>query len=107
MAFDITRRVQWKRLCIEWGVVCVAVGVMMLFWDRLRTPGNVLGLAFGFVVYLAFGWLMAKLGYQRQRVRWDQARPAAGSAPTAPTAATSQRGRPAPTKRTNGGQRRR
>ena len=56
---------------------------------------------FGFVVYLAFGWLMAKLGYQRQRVRWDQARQTTSSSPAASSAPT--RSKPAPTKRTNGG----
>jgi hypothetical protein len=101
MAFDISRPVQWKRLCIEWAVVCVVVGVMMLFSDALRSPGNVLGLVFGFVVYLAFGWTMAKLGYQRQRVRWDRAGHASGTSPT--NGVAPSRSRPAPTKRTNGG----
>jgi hypothetical protein len=100
MAFDRNRPVQWKRLLIEWGVVCLAVGVMMLFFDSLRSPGNVAGLAFGGAVYLGFGWLMAKLGYQRQRVRWDQAR--AAGAPTATTSPPRSATRPAPTKRTNG-----
>jgi hypothetical protein len=72
----------------------------MLFWDGLRSPGNVLGLVFGFVVYLAFGWVMAKLGYQRQRVRWDQARQASSTPSAAATPTT--RSKPAPTKRTNG-----
>jgi hypothetical protein len=101
MAFDRRRPVQWKRLLIEWAVVCVAVGVMMLFWERLRTPGNVAGLAFGGVIYLAFGWLMAKLGYQRQRVRWDQTR---NRQPAAPAASAPLK--PPPTKRTNAGKRR-
>jgi hypothetical protein len=96
MAFDRNRRVQWKRLCIEWAVVTVVVVVLMGFIDSLRTAGNVLGLVFGGVIYLAFGWLMAKLGYQRQRVRWDQARPRTSTA--TPTASRST---PPPTKRTN------
>jgi hypothetical protein len=98
MAFDRNRPVQWKRLCIEWAVVALVVIVLMGFIDSLRTTGNVLGLFFGGVIYLAFGWLMAKLGYQRQRVRWDQARPPAtpSATPTSPS-----RGAPQPTKRTN------
>jgi hypothetical protein len=104
MAFDRRRPVQWKRLLIEWAVVCVAVGVMMLFWERLRSPGNVGALAFGGVIYLAFGWLLAKLGYQRQRVRWDQARARQSTTTTTPT--TPARRAPAPTKRTNAAKRR-
>jgi xanthine/uracil permease len=98
MAFDRNRSVQWKRLCIEWAVVALVVIVLMGFIDSLRTTGNLIGLIFGGVIYLAFGWLMAKLGYQRQRVRWDQTRP-----PAAPSAgsASSARSTPPPTKRTN------
>jgi hypothetical protein len=94
MAFDRNRPVQWKRLCIEWAVVALVVVVLMGFIDSLRTTGNLLGLVLGGAIYLAFGWLMAKLGYQRQRVRWDQARPGTTPAPTST--------RPPATKRTNG-----
>lgn len=101
MAFDRNRPVQWKRLCIEWAVVTLVVIVLMGFIDSLRTTGNLIGLLFGGVIYLAFGWLMAKLGYQRQRVRWDQARPPTGTTSASTPSTTSAHRRPPPTKRTN------
>jgi hypothetical protein len=100
MAFDRNRPVQWKRLCIEWAVVALVIVVLMGFIDNLRTTGNAVGLVLGGVIYVAFGWLMAKLGYQRQRVRWDQARPPSGSTPPS-SASSAGRATPPPTKRTN------
>lgn len=103
MKWNAARPVPWKRLFIEWAVIAVVVGVGAVLFTDNTTAGGFLSLLFGGVVYIGFGALLAKLGYQRKTLK--QMRAEAAAAPprqvgrsTTPTA----RQKPAPTSRTGG-----
>jgi hypothetical protein len=100
MAWDSTRPVPWGRLVREWLLyVAIMTLVLLLVVDADSRIGALAGLLVSGPLYLAFGAVLAKFGYQRQRLR----RPMAGqSTRSAPTPA-SGRPRPAPTRRTGGG----
>jgi hypothetical protein len=80
-------------------VVTVALVVIMTaFLDT--EPSALASLLVGGVVYLAVGYVLAKLGYQRASVQSIRDRQAAQRSATD---TTPRRPRPAPTKRTGGG----
>jgi hypothetical protein len=79
------------------------VGFAIVFRDRL-TPGPFIGLLVSGPIYLLFGGVLAKFGYQRKTLRdirreTDEKRAAAA----APVSTSATRARPAPTSRTGGG----
>lgn len=109
MAWDANRPVPWRRLVREWllyvGIMAV---VFLLFFRDNGLIGILAGLLVSGPMYLAFGYVLAKLGYQRKSLRELRAEPkpprrgrgadSNGSADPAPAA----RAKPAPTKRTGG-----
>lgn len=106
MAWDSTRQVPWARLFREWLVYAVVmIAVFMLFLRDTVTAGSVLGLAASFPMYLAFGAILAKFGYQRKTLRdlrttTQSARPSSSSTGVS---ASATRHRPSPTRRTSTG----
>jgi hypothetical protein len=106
MAWDSSRHVPWGRLFREWLVYAVVmIIVFALFLRDTVTGGSVLGLAASFPLYLAFGAVLAKFGYQRKTFR--DLRSATESSRSAPRPAehstANGRHRPQPTKRTTTG----
>ena len=101
MAWDSNRPVPWKRLVREWaiyaGVMSVAFAVVLRDWELVGVVG---GLVLSLPLYLALGYVLAKLGYQRTRLRRGSV---PTSAPTATQPAAATRARPAPTRRTGSG----
>ncbi len=105
MAWDSSRPVPWARLTREWAIfVAIMAAVFALAFRDDATVGTFAGLIVSGPVYLLFGAVLAKFGYQRKSLRdlraertAAQARKAA--APTAP----APRQRPAPTRRTSTG----
>jgi hypothetical protein len=96
--------VPWARLIREWAIY---VGIMIvlfavLFRDRALAP-IISGLLISGPLYLLFGAVMAKLGYQRRTIK--QARAEATAARVAP-AETAPRPKPAATRRTGATQNR-
>lgn len=103
MKWDARRPIPWRRLVGEWALVTIAlIGATAVFTDTpvTETFGAVI---LGGAVYLALGAVLARLGYQRATLR--QLRSAARTTTRPPDRPTPRR--PAPTKRTGGGQRRR
>jgi len=102
MAWDSSRTVNWKRLLREW---LVYVGVMaVIFAVFLRdkvTVGSVVGLVASLPMYLLFGWVLAKIGYQRQTYRALREQTLARK--KAPPSAPERRSPPAATRRTSTG----
>ena len=99
MAWDSTRPVPWQRLSREWLVYAlVMIAVFLVFARDDVNAFSVLGLAASYPMYLGFGWLLAKLGYQRKTFRdlRAAARPQPTNSPTRPA-------KPAPTRRTSTG----
>jgi hypothetical protein len=109
MAWDSSRRVPWARLCREWIVyVCIMI-LVFLGWTvvtgndlRLAT---IAGLLASGPMYVAFGAILAKFGYQRKTFR--DLRTARASAPRGSSSSNSTSGgarrRPPVTSRTSTG----
>jgi len=111
VAWDSSRPVPWQRLVREW---LIYVGIMavlfaVLFRDS-GLPGIIAGLLVSGPLYLAFGYVLAKFGYQRRG--WKELR---SEAPTRGSrdrrgggaeAVAGPRPKPAPTSRTGGGSQR-
>ncbi|HUS42517.1 MAG TPA: hypothetical protein VMY16_07605 [Ilumatobacteraceae bacterium] len=106
MAWDSSRPVPWNRLIREWLIyAAIMSAVFIIFFRGDNVVGAIAGVLISGPLYLAFGAVMAKFGYQRTRLK--DARRAAKSS-TAPSASGTEvddapRAKPAPTSRTAGG----
>ena len=109
MAWDSSRPVPWQRLTREW---LLYVGIMaVLFVVFFRTTsliGIIAGLLVSGPMYLMFGYVLAKFGYQRKSLKQLRAEtPERGSKSPKGTTADPDplqpRPKPAPTRRTGGG----
>ena len=103
MGWDSTRQVPWQRLVREWLIyVAVMAVILVVFFRDAGLSGALAGLLVSGPLYLLFGFVMAKFGYQRRSLK-GMGTPRAET-DAAPSAATTKTGRtPAPTKRTSGG----
>ena len=97
MAWDMSRPVPWRRLMREWLIYAAIMSVVFLLLFR---DGNTLGAIAGVLVsgplYLGFGWILAKFGYQRKTL--SEMRTPRAETPAEPAARSV-----APTRRTSGG----
>jgi hypothetical protein len=106
MAWDSNRPVPWNRLIREWLIyAAIMSAVFVVFFRGDNVLGAIAGVLISGPLYLGFGAVMAKFGYQRTRLKdvrgtakkpTDTADPAAGSG-------DAPRLKPAPTSRTAGG----
>ncbi len=108
MAWDSTRPVPWNRLIREWLIyAAIMSAVFLIFFRGDNVLGAVAGVLISGPLYLGFGAVMAKFGYQRTRlkdVRGGAKQAAeAGSDSTSPASPDAPRNKPAPTSRTAGG----
>ena len=96
MGWDANRKAPVRQLVREWLIYIAIVSLVFIafFFDSL-SAGTFVGLALSGPVYVGFGALMAKFGYQRQRLI---RRPAAQIRSERP----APRGKPAATRRTGG-----
>jgi len=105
MAWDANRPVPWGRLSREWLVYAVVMIVaFVVFFRETVTGASVLGLAASYPLYLGFGGILAKFGYQRKTfrdLRRETQRSRAETTDSTPR--TDNRRRPAPTSRTSTG----
>lgn len=96
MAWDSSRPVPWQRLVREWLIyVAIMVAIIFIAVQPSSRIGAFSGLLVSGPAYLAFGAVLAKFGYSRDRLRRATPKPRPQETPTQP--------RPAPTKRTGGG----
>lgn len=109
MAWDASRPVPWQRLTREW---LLYVGVMAVLFVVFFRTTSLLGIIAGLLVsgplYLVFGYVLAKFGYQRKTLKQLRSEaPVRGSKRSSgddrSAAAGSLRPKPAPTSRTGGG----
>ena len=112
MAWDSSRKVPLKRLVREWliyvGIASVAIVAFYVATNRKIDIGLFAGLLASGPMYLLFGSVLAKFGYQRKTMKdlraEREAAPLARSGGRGQSAVdTSVRTRPAPTKRTSTG----
>ena len=70
MAWDKTRPVPRQRLMREWLLYAVIMtAVFLLIFNDGNTAGAVAGVLVSGPLYLGFGWLLAKFGYQRKTLK--------------------------------------
>jgi hypothetical protein len=113
MAWDSTRIVPWQRLVREWLIyVGVMAIILVVFFRDSGVIGALAGLLVSGPLYLFFGFVMAKFGYQRRTLKGlNTPRAASGSgsgeddqaASVSSKSSTSGNRQPLPTKRTSGG----
>ncbi|MFN8024351.1 MAG: hypothetical protein U0Q03_22670 [Acidimicrobiales bacterium] len=116
MAWDSARPVPWRRLVRDWLVYMVLMVIVLLIVSRDQaSPGTIASLiVISGIVFVLFGALLAKFGYQRKTLKQvraeSEARAAEKAAARGATGTARARGatspsrpRPAPTKRTAGG----
>jgi len=113
VAWDSSRKVPWRRLIREWliyvGIASVAFVLFYLAKGKKIEVGLFAGLLSSGPMYLLFGGVLAKFGYQRKTMK--DLRSQRAERPVAATArasggnggAAGVRNRPAPTKRTSTG----
>jgi len=110
VAWDSTRPVDWQRLMREWVVYAtIMAAVFLLLFRDGSTVGAIAGVLVSGPLYLAFGFVLAKFGYQRKTLKQLRSEPnersgkrsGKRSGEQSGTAdASSARARPAPTRRT-------
>ncbi len=92
MAWDSTRPVPWNRLIREWLIyAAIMTAVFLLFFRGDNVLGAIAGVLISGPLYLGFGAVMAKFGYQRTRLK--DVRGAAKNAPESTTSASTPRRR--------------
>ena len=105
MAWDSSRPVPWQRLMREWVIYAVIMAfVFLVFFRDDGAIGAIAGVLISGPLYLGFGYVMAKFGYQRKSLkdlRTPQATPSSSSPSSEPVDERTRR--PAPTSRTSGG----
>lgn len=101
MAWDSTRPVPWRRLVREW---LVYVAIMAVLFAVLFRDSGMLGIFAGLLVsgplYLAFGYVLAKFGYQRKTWKQLRSEPRPDRASHAESSVPGPKPKPAPTSRT-------
>jgi hypothetical protein len=103
MAWDSSRPVPWQRLIREWLVyAAIMSAVFVIFFRNSNVVGAVAGVLISGPLYLAFGAVMAKFGYQRTRLK-DVRSARAAEVDQGSSESEAPRPKPAPTSRTAGG----
>ncbi len=106
MRWDSSRPVPWLRLVREWLIyVAIMAVILAIFFRDAGIIGALAGLLISGPLYLAFGYAMAKLGYQRKtlkEMRTPQSSSRRSDADDQPDEQRVRR-RPPPTRRTSGG----
>ena len=70
MAWDSSRPVPWNRLIREWLIyAAIMSAVFVIFFRGDNVLGAVAGVLISGPLYLGFGAVMAKFGYQRTRLK--------------------------------------
>jgi len=108
MAWDSSRPVPWNRLIREWLIyAAIMSAVFLIFFRGDNGIGAVAGVLISGPLYLGFGAVMAKFGYQRTRLKDARAavkKPKNVAAESGDTISPdTTRTKPAPTSRTAGG----
>jgi len=105
MGWDSSRPVPWRRLVREWLIyAAIMTAIFLIFFRSDNAIGAIAGVLISGPLYLTFGAVMAKFGYQRQRLKDIRAQARENPKPSASASAeAADRPRPAPTSRTGGG----
>ena len=103
MAWDSNRPVPWRRLVREWLVYVAAMAaVFLLFFRDNGVLGILAGLLISGPLYLLFGFVLAKFGYQRKSWKELRSEPRPERTRSGEEATVGPKPKPAPTRRTGG-----
>lgn len=103
MQWDSSRPVPWQRLMREWVIyIAIMAAVLAVFFRDSGLIGALAGLLVSGPLYLLFGFVMAKFGYQRKSLK-ELRTPRAQTSSANDDESDETRRLPAPTKRTSGG----
>lgn len=109
MAWDPTRPVPWQRMMREWLLyVAIMAVVFVVFFRDSSLVGIFAGLLASGPIFLVFGYVMAKFGYERKSLKQLRSEPrpprrrASSDDDADDSAEPAPRPKPAPTKRTAG-----
>lgn len=69
MAWDSSRHVPWRRFATEFVLFCAITTVVFYFVLQERRASTYLAVPIGAGLYVAFGAILAKFGYQRKTLR--------------------------------------
>ncbi len=70
MAWEMSRPVPWQRLIREWLIYAAIMAVVfVLVFNDGNTIGAMAGVLVSGPLYLGFGWVLAKFGYQRKTLK--------------------------------------
>ncbi len=108
MAWDSSRPVPWNRLIREWLIyAAIMSAVFIIFFRGDNVIGAVAGVLISGPLYLGFGAVMAKFGYQRTRLKdvrgADKQASDSDTVTSDASGSATHRAKPAPTSRTAGG----
>lgn len=109
VGWDSSRPVPWRRLGKEWLIYAAIMSVVfaVAFRDGNRLVGILGGLVASGPLYLLFGYVLAKFGYQRKtlaEMKTPRAEPRSGGGSSAASNdGDTVRAKPAPTRRTSSG----
>ena len=103
MAWNSSNPVPWQRLMREWVIYAVIMAfVFLVFFRDDGAVGAIAGVLISGPLYLGFGFILAKFGYQRKTLK-EMRTPQAKVSTTSDGPSETSRRRPAPTSRTAGG----
>lgn len=88
----------------EWVVIGLGVAAISWFVTDNRSPSSYVTIFLAGGVYVLFGAMLAKFGYVRKTLKELRAEAAAAPPRTVGATDPGSRAKPAPTKRTSGGQ---
>lgn len=105
MGWDNSRSVPYQRLIREWLVyAAIMSAVFVVFFRGDNVIGAVAGVLISGPLYVGLGAVMAKFGYQRQRLKDVRSKEASVDSEVGESSsAATSREKPAPTRRTSGG----
>lgn len=108
MAWDSTRPVPWMRLVREWLVyVAIMAAIFVVFFQDRNLTGILAGLLASGPLYLGFGYIRSKFGFDRKTLGELRAQAKESSRDDSESepepGLEPQRPKPAPTRRTGGG----
>lgn len=104
MGWDANRPVPWQRLIKEWLIGAAIMAAVFAIFFRSNLVGAMAGLLISGPLYLVYGGVLAKFGYQRKTLKQLRAERVDRAAEVdKPVGASGPRPRPAPTRRTAGG----
>ena len=107
MSWDASRPVPWQRLVREWLIYAgIMLAVLLLLFRGSNVIGAIAGVLVSGPLYLLFGYVLAKFGYNRKtlkEMRAERSDTTPSTSAKGSAESSGSRTAPAPTRRTSTG----